>query len=62
MSYRGASLSSAAAAGCGRAAFSSPQALVPLGLAMVLGLQASQDPLAMGRGAPVTVAAVATWR
>ncbi len=39
-----------------------PVAVVPLGLAMVWGPQASQDPLAMGEEAPVTVAAVAMWR
>jgi hypothetical protein len=38
-------------------------AVVPLGLAVVLlDPQASQDPPAMGGGAPVAVVAMATWR
>ncbi len=39
-----------------------PVAVVPLWLAAVWGLQASQDLPAMGGGAPVTVVAMATLR
>jgi hypothetical protein len=39
-----------------------PLVVVPLGLAMVWGLRASQDLPAIGGGAPVMVAAMATGR